>query len=191
MSTSPVIALSEGLQIDDVAQQVNAVISQTVKTVAGESFSRGEIAELAHDMLKDYKGGVEKMEAVLQHTAAVDEYLGADAKKQIPAAVPGGLVAWLRRAWACVRPILHGCRTAAAVSVVVAQKTVDGVVGEEPDAETLSRDTRLVVDEKAPQASPEPSVQPTPDPQEENTQAPPADNTAPTEATHQASVEQS
>jgi hypothetical protein len=190
MSESPVIALSEGLQIDDVAQQVNAVISQTVKTVAAESFSRGEIAELAHDMLKDYKGGVEKMEAVLQHTAVVDEYLGADAKK-IPAAVPVGLVAWLRRAWSCLRPIVASCRTAAAVSVVVAQKTVDGVVGEEPDAETLSRDTRLVVDEKAPQASPAPNDQPTPGPQEENTQPPPADNTAPTEATHQASAEQS
>ncbi len=190
MSTSPVIALSEGLRTDDVLKQVNDVVSQAVKEVADESFSRTEIAELAHDMLKDYKGGVEKMEAVLQHTAVVDEYLGADAKKTIPSVVPGGLVGWLRRTWACIRPILRACQSAAAVSVVVSQK---GGEAEEPDAETLSRDTRLVVDEKAAalQVSPEPSDQPTPVPQEENTQASPDDNTAQMEASHQASAEQS
>ncbi len=175
---------------------VNDAISEAVRAIEADRFSRDEIAELARATLKDYKGGVEKMEAVLQHTAVVDEYLGEGGKKTLPSAVPAGVTGWLRRAWACVGPVLKGCRSAGAVSVVVAQQVVDSVAGpydEQPDAETLSRDTRLVVDDKAPAApaAHEPNAQSTPVHQEEHTQVTPADNTAPMEPTHQACAEQS
>ena len=174
---------------------VNDAISHAVRTIENDHLSHAEIAELARDALKDYKGGVERMEAVLQHTAVVDEYLGEGAKKALPSVVPAGVSSWLRRAWACVGPILKGCRSAGAVSVEIAQQVVDAVaVPDEPDAVTLSQDTRLVVDDKAPVPSavaPEPTAQSAPLLQEEHIQAPPAESTAPTEATHQASVEQS
>lgn len=148
---------------------VNDAISEAVRAIESERLSHTEIAELARDTLKDCKGYAEQMEEVLQHTAVVDEYLGEGATKALPSAVPAGVAAWLRRAWACVGPVLKGCRSAGAVSVVVAQQVVDSVAGlsdEQPDAETLSRDTRLVVDDKAP-AMPtarEPNAQSTPSP---------------------------
>ena len=173
---------------------VSDAISEAVRAIESERLSHADIAELARDTLKDYKGGVEKMEAVLQHTAVVDEYLGEGATKTLPSAVPAGVTAWLRRAWACIGPVLKGCRSAGAVSVAIAQQVVDaGAVADEPDALTLSRDTRLVVDDKAPAAAAahESSAQSTPAPQEEHTQVPPADNTVPTEPIHQASAGQS
>jgi hypothetical protein len=189
-AVSAAAAHLKGVAGEAGSRLVANAIEEAVRTIESERLSRTEIAELARDTLKDYKGGVEQMEAVLQHTAVVDKYLGEDAKKALPSVVPAGVAAWLRRAWACIGPVLKGCRSAGAVSVVVAQQVVYavGVSCEEPDTPTLSRDTRLVVDDKAPvvAAAHEPTAQPAQPPQEENTQAPPADNISQTEATHQA-----
>ncbi len=174
---------------ENAAHLVSDAIAKAVHTIETERLSQADISEFARDAMKDYKGCVEKMEAVLQHTAVVDEYLGEGATKKLPDAVPSGVKNWLRRAWACIGPILKGCRSAGAVSVAIAQQVVDTVaVPDEPDAATLSQDTRLVVDEKAPQTAP--TGQATQTHQEENTQEAPAENTTQTEPTHQASAEQ-
>lgn len=186
-----------GVAGDGDSHRVNDAISKAVaRVIETERLSRAEIEEAARDAVKDCKGCVGKMEEVLQHTAVVDEYLGEGAKKGLPSLVPSGVAAWLRRVWACVGPVLKGCRTAGAVSVVIVQQVADAVGDgslEEPDPVTLSQDTRLVVDEKGPAAptAGAPIVQSTPRPQEEHTQVPQSEHTAPTEPTHQASVEQS
>lgn len=186
---------SETITGQSEVSQVVAAVAGHVNEVVSE-VSQSEVGVAIRDCAENYVKHVENVEAVLQHTAVVDEYLGGDGvapNKKLPSVVPVAVVAWLRRAWACIGPVVRGCRSGAAVSVSVAHQVAD--VLEEPDSETLSHDTRLVVDDKAPVAAAavatEPTVQPTQPPQEENTQAAPADNTVQTEATHQASAEQS